>query len=155
MISASELRKGNFVTLAHRVMYVSEIWGDKMTLIEERPSTCALDVPTDEWVGYNTEGLAPIELADEWLDNFGIQLWQIHDPEEINPFVGFKLSENLFLQKNYCRDASGRYDGYLLVIKTGSVFRAVWDCQPVKTVHRLQNIVFDLIGQELTLIESL
>lgn len=97
----------------------------------------------------------PIELTDEWLDKFGIQLWQLDDPEDIRPFVGFKLTENTFLQKNYCRDGSGSYNGYLLVIKTGIVFRTVLDCDPIKTVHRLQNIVFALTGQELMLKEQL
>ena len=151
MIKATELRKGNRLSLDGKVVYVHEIWDDKMTLWEDREMEHVLDSPEEYWVGYSAANLSPIPLTEDFLNEIGIveqthgEQWGSSDQR----ITGFQLSKYFFLQKNLCRDASGNYDGFILVNKTGLVFRSIMGCAAIKTVHRLQNIVYDLTGEEL------
>lgn len=153
MINPKELRLENLLLYSGKPIPIYSIESGGHTFW--RINYLAINKNTGCTINGGEDVYDPILLTDEWLDKLGIRLWAYRDPGGADPFDGFKLSDNLFLQKNYCRDGSGHYDGYLMVIKTGVVFRTVMDCQPIKTVHRLQNIVFELTGQKLTLKEPI
>jgi hypothetical protein len=153
MIKAEELRIGNLVTvdeyrtddfdhlLAEELTIVT-LKGDK-AILQRSCGCCHEEVELSH--------LAGIPLTEEWLNEAGISE-QMHGEQwgqSDQRITGFQLSKFFFLQKCLCRDASGRYDGFSLVSKTGLVFRTILGCQTIKTVHRLQNIVYDLTGEEL------
>ena len=157
MIDPKELRIGNIVEvddnseswdyLVGEILAVEEFKGSIVQL--KRGCGCC-------YCHVEYADLSPTPLTEEWLNKLGL-----HEVEHGADFGladqiirGFKLSDHLFLQKNKLRDGSGNYDGFTLSIRSGLVFRLVMGCLPIKTVHRLQNIVFDFTGKELTLIDQ-
>jgi hypothetical protein len=127
-MNASELRIGNWV-LPKFKEYKSE-WKAKLDAIPEMVSQPIQVFPhliariffdEDKTVTYD-----PIPLTEEWLLQFGfetndVRYWQISS---------FRLHIN-------------RY-GEL-------IFKVVTFEQEIKYVHQLQNIYFDLVGEELTI----
>jgi hypothetical protein len=81
------------------------------------------------------EFIEPIPLTEEWIVKFGINETKDQDIYRIN-YVSYHKGTNTF---NYCLGYYYDDQGYV-----DNIFKEI------KHVHQLQNLYFELTGQELT-----
>lgn len=136
MIKTNELRVGN------------RLWPSRVIDPENIPllgyKICAGHIAySDQQLNLDWE---PIPLTEERLESMGISTMK-DMPAKLT------IAQRSFnLYKNLMRDASGRYKGYSLCMKTenGSTAHIF-----IYYVHQLQNIYFALTGEELTIKEKI
>lgn len=153
MIDSKELRIGNIIHYE----------GDETNEYNDEQDVVVGEITRRELLAYHLDFekcyevksfscFDPIPLTDDWLNKFGLEE-KMHG-EDCGPLAercyGFKLSDHLFLVKNKIRDGSGKWKGYYLIHRTGFAYRTIFH-KTIEHVHHLQNIVFDLTGQELTI----
>lgn len=135
MITASELRIGNLVGVSWNNIYstVIEITIDDVKL-------------KDGFATYNQ--LQPIPLTEEWLFKFGFEKI-IYDSDETGYGTEYHLRVNDELFISYEDDFSCELYDSKIRMPNGIGIIPSWE--QTKYVHGLQNIVFALTGEELTL----
>jgi hypothetical protein len=137
MINANELRKG--VIIRDYTGHIREVSGEdiQQQCWHEEGQTGTLEAP-----------LNPIELTPEWLERCGLEEnehkhYMFRGVESIT--TGFKLPSGIILVKNYYRDGSGKFDGFIVIDDRGIQIRM----PALSYIHQLQNAYFVLTGQEL------
>jgi len=125
-MKATELRIGNYVDITkctedpiEEIMYY-----EKVTSVEQR------FIGSQSSTGNLAEFIDPIPLTEEWLLRFGFK--------ESKTFFG----HNSFEKDGYHLIKNGKYFEFLVI--GSSVILA-----KIKYVHKLQNLYFALMGEEL------
>jgi hypothetical protein len=126
---ANELRIGNFITANGMNVY----WPiEGIEIISSNISTQSLIYSHNSW--RDLSSFEPIPLTEEWLLNFGF----VHD-NNLDLYY-LKGVQFISLCQNITKEYWCDYESYYgLNIE-------------IKYVHQLQNLYFDLTGQELTII---
>jgi hypothetical protein len=129
-MKATELRLNNYVNYDNEIHLIS-------SLIDVG-GVCKITNLKSEVISQHTTNLDPIPLTEEWLDNFGFTQQGRYFNKNVD---GFDLAFTLRKQPNF--------DGFLIEwYFTDELSATLTD---VMTVHRLQNIFYNLTGEELTL----
>jgi hypothetical protein len=123
MIQANELRIGNLVLFKGEVDVIIEIGQAGNGFCEN-----------NGYFNFDTGTIAPIPLTPEWLERCGFEY------KEPN-YTKMPLS----IGKNFFRDGTGNYDGFVLRHK----FEYCIQVLVIKDLHQLQNLYFALTGEEL------
>jgi hypothetical protein len=133
-ISANELRIGNYADFEGKIVYITSI--NHLKEVKE----WYLEGWSDELnqrFGINFFDANPIPLTPEWLERFGFRKNRKFFAPPINEeYEEYSLNGYVFME-----DINGYYflSGYN------------WNTEHLKYVHQLQNLVFALSGEELTL----
>lgn len=133
MINPNELRIGNLVLVDRLDDY--EPWETIVEEIEPYQITVAL-LPRGG-TRVKPDEIEAIALTPEWLEKFGAS----------KEDSGYEIADTFVFKKNYYRDATGNYKGFILNFKVGEgsrVFTRIFEY-----VHQLQNLYFALTGEEL------
>ena len=144
MIKVKELRIGNFISDDEGVL--SKVTGfapfeHSVRCDEEEGCHILVDcyhANGSRRTGRETDSpeCNPIPLTPEWLERCGLEYKEPH-----------YIKRPLSISKNFYRDGSGSYNGFVLRHK----FEDCMQVLVINYVHQLQNLYFALTGEELTI----